>query len=70
MRSTAADQLDLGLVDEVVAEDQNPFVTVERLHASILRSYAELSQLSERKLRQRRADRIRGLRAFELIPQS
>ncbi len=69
MRSTAADQLDLGLVDEVVAEDRNPFVTVERLHASILRSYVELSGLSERKLRQRRADRIRALRAFELIPQ-
>lgn len=66
MRSTAADQLDLGLVDEVVPEDANPFVTVAQLHASILRSYVSLAQLSEKKLRQRRAERIRGLRAFEL----
>jgi acetyl-CoA carboxylase carboxyl transferase subunit beta len=66
MRSTAADQLDLGLVDEVVPEDANPFVTVAHLHASILRSYVSLAQLSEKKLRQRRAERIRGLRAFEL----
>ena len=67
MRSTATDQLDLGLVDEVVPEDENPFVTVAHLHASILKSYTSLAQLSEKKLRQRRADRIRGLRAFELI---
>lgn len=67
MRSTAADQLDLGLVDEVVPEDSNPFVTVAHLHASILKAYVSLAQISEKKLRQRRADRIRGLRAFELI---
>jgi len=67
MRSTAADQLDLGLVDEVVPEDVNPFVTVAHLHKSILQSYVTLSQMSEKKLRQRRADRIRGLRAFELV---
>jgi len=69
MRSTAQDQLDLGLVDEVVPEGSNPYRTVEILHASILRSYVELSALSTKKLRQRRADRIRGLRAFELIKQ-
>jgi acetyl-CoA carboxylase carboxyl transferase subunit beta len=69
MRSTAQDQLDLGLVDEVVPEGSNPYRTVELLHASILRSYVELSALSTKKLRQRRAERIRGLRAFELIKQ-
>jgi acetyl-CoA carboxylase carboxyl transferase subunit beta len=67
MRSTAKDQLDLGLIDEVIPEDPNPFVTVERLNASIMRSYVELAQLSERKLRARRQERIRGLRAFEII---
>jgi acetyl-CoA carboxylase carboxyl transferase subunit beta len=66
MRSTAKDQLDLGLIDEVIPEDPNPFVTVERLNASIMRSYIELAQLSERKLRSRRQERIRGLRAFEI----
>jgi len=66
MRSTAKDQLDLGLIDEVIPEDPNPFVTIERLNASIMRSYIELAQLSERKLRSRRQDRIRGLRAFEI----
>jgi acetyl-CoA carboxylase carboxyl transferase subunit beta len=67
MRSTAADQLSLGLIDEVIPEDPNPFVTVERIHVSILKAYAELSALSERKLRSRRQERIRGLRAFEII---
>ncbi len=66
MRSTAKDQLDLGLIDEVIPEDPNPFVTIERLNASIMRSYIELAQLSERKLRGRRQERIRGLRAFEI----
>ena len=36
MRSTAKDQLDLGLIDEVIPEDPNPFVTIERLNASIM----------------------------------
>jgi acetyl-CoA carboxylase carboxyl transferase subunit beta len=67
MRSTAQDQLELGLIDEVIAEDANPFETVARVHAAILRSYVELSALSEKKLRNRRHDRIRGLRAFEII---
>ena len=66
MRSTAKDQLDLGLIDEVIPEDPNPFVTIERLNASIMTSYIELAQLSERKLRSRRQERIRGLRAFEI----
>jgi acetyl-CoA carboxylase carboxyl transferase subunit beta len=67
MRSTAQDQLDLGLIDEIIPEDDNPFVTVERVHAAILRSYVELAQLSEKRLRSRRQERIRGLRAFEII---
>jgi acetyl-CoA carboxylase carboxyl transferase subunit beta len=67
MRSTAQDQLSLGLIDEVIAEDPNPFVTVARIHASILTAYAELSEFSERKLRNRRQERIRGLRAFDII---
>ncbi len=69
MRSTAKDQLDLGLIDEVIPEDPNPFVTVERVNASIMRSYIELAQLSERRLRARRQERIRGLRAFEIIQE-
>jgi acyl-CoA carboxylase subunit beta len=69
MRSTAADQLELGLIDEVVSEDCNPYVTAERVHASILRAYVELADLSERRLRSRRQDRIRGLRAFEIIQE-
>jgi acetyl-CoA carboxylase carboxyl transferase subunit beta len=69
MRSTAADQLDLGLIDEVVPEDANPFVTVERLHQAILASYVELAALSERKRRARRHERIRNLRAFEIVQE-
>ena len=69
MRSTAKDQLDLGLIDEVIAEDVNPFVTVERIHGAILHAYVELAALSEKKLRGRRRDRIRGLRAFEIIQE-
>jgi acetyl-CoA carboxylase carboxyl transferase subunit beta len=69
MRSTAKDQLDLGLIDEVIPEDPNPFITVERVNASIMRSYIELAQLSERRLRARRQERIRGLRAFEIIQE-
>jgi hypothetical protein len=30
MRSTAQDQHNLGLIDEVIPEDDNPFVTVAR----------------------------------------
>jgi acetyl-CoA carboxylase alpha subunit/acetyl-CoA carboxylase beta subunit len=69
MRSTAKDQLDLGLIDEVIPEDPNPFVTVERVNAAIMKSYIELAQLSERRLRARRQERIRGLRAFEIIQE-
>ncbi len=69
MRSTAHDQLDLGLIDEVIPEDANPFVTVERVHTSILRAYVELAGLSEKRLRARRQERIRGLRAFEIIQE-
>jgi acetyl-CoA carboxylase carboxyl transferase subunit beta len=69
MRSTASDQLELGLIDEVVPEDCNPYVTAERVHAAILRSYVELADLSERRLRSRRQERIRGLRAFEIIQE-
>jgi acetyl-CoA carboxylase carboxyl transferase subunit beta len=69
MRSTAQDQLDLGLIDEIIPEDDNPFVTVEHIHAAILRSYVELAQLSEKRLRSRRQERIRGLRAFEIIQE-
>lgn len=69
MRSTAKDQLELGLIDEVIPEDANPFVTVQRIHEQILRAYVELSQLSERRLRNRRQERIRGLRAFEIIQE-
>ena len=67
MRSTAHDQLDLGLIDEVIPEDPNPFVTVERVHQSILDAFVTLSELSTRKLKARRQERIRGLRAFEII---
>jgi acetyl-CoA carboxylase alpha subunit len=69
MRSTAQDQLSLGLIDEVIGEDPNPFVTVEQIHRAILKAYAELSELSERRLRSRRQERIRGLRAFEIIQE-
>ena len=69
MRSTAADQLSLGLIDEVVSEDPNPFITVANVHRSILASYAQLKELSERKLRSRRHERIRNLRAFEIIQE-
>jgi acetyl-CoA carboxylase alpha subunit len=61
--------LDLGLIDEVIPEDPNPFVTVERVNAAIMKSYIELAQLSERRLRARRQERIRGLRAFEIIQE-
>lgn len=67
MRSTAQDQLELGLIDEVIPEGDNPFVTVERVHGAILRAYVELAELSEKRLRDRRHERIRGLRAFEII---
>jgi acetyl-CoA carboxylase alpha subunit len=69
MRSTAQDQLDLGLIDDAIPEDDNPFVTIERVHAAILRTYVELAQLSEKLLRSRRQERIRGLRAFEIIQE-
>jgi acetyl-CoA carboxylase carboxyl transferase subunit beta len=69
MRSTAQDQLDLGLIDEVIPEDANPFVTVERVHGAILKSYVELAELSEKRLRTRRQERIRGLRAFEIVQE-
>ena len=69
MRSTAQDQLELGLIDEVISEDPNPFVTVERVHEAILRKYVELAALSEKRLRGRRRERIRGLRAFEIVQE-
>ena len=61
MRSTAQDQLGLGLIDEVIPEDPNPFVTVERHPPGrSCSAYVELSELSETKLRSRRHERIRG----------
>jgi acetyl-CoA carboxylase alpha subunit/acetyl-CoA carboxylase beta subunit len=67
MRSTAKDQLELGLIDEVIPEDVNPYVTVERIHEAILRSYVDLAELSSRRLVARRQERIRNLRAFDII---
>jgi acetyl-CoA carboxylase carboxyl transferase subunit beta len=69
MRSTARDQLELGLIDEVIPEDSNPFVTVERIHEFILRAFVDLAALSEKRLRARRRERIRGLRAFEIVQE-
>ena len=69
MRSTAKDQLDLGLIDEVVTEDVNPFVTAVNVHQAVLRSYVTRNELSERRLRTRRKNRIRGLRAFRIIQE-
>ena len=69
MRSTAQDQLDLGLIDKVIPEDPNPFVTVQRVHLEIMRAFVELSQLSTRKLRARREERIRALRAFDIVQE-
>ena len=51
----------------MVPESDNPFVTVESLHQAILAAYVELSALSEKKLRARRHERIRNLRAFEIV---
>ena len=67
MRSTAHDQLELGLIDEVVPEDPSPFLTVERIHRAILGAYVDLAALSEKRLRARRRERIRALRAFDII---
>jgi acetyl-CoA carboxylase alpha subunit len=69
MRSTAQDQLDHDLIDEVIPEDDSPFVSVERVHGSILRAYVELAALSKKRLRSRCPERIRGLRAFEIIQE-
>ncbi len=69
MRSTAADQLEFGLIDEVVPEDPNPFVTAENVHRAVLAAFVELRELSGRKLRGRRHDRIRALRAFDIIDE-
>jgi acetyl-CoA carboxylase carboxyl transferase subunit beta len=69
MRSTAADQLALGLIDEVVPEHESPYATVEEIHRAVLRAYVSLADLSERRLRHRRRDRIRALRAFEIIQE-
>ncbi|MDE3064387.1 MAG: hypothetical protein KGJ36_01805 [Acidobacteriota bacterium] len=69
MRSTAKDQLDLGLIDEVIPEDPSPFLTVERIHRAILRAYVDLAPLSEKRLRARRHERIRALRAFDIIQE-
>jgi acetyl-CoA carboxylase carboxyl transferase subunit beta len=70
MRSSAADQLELGLIDEVVSEGRTPFETVENLHSAIMKSYVSLTELNEKKLRQRRAERIRNLRAFDIVPDT
>ena len=69
MRSTAKDQLELGLIDEVIPEDVNPFTTVESVSRSIMRAYIELAGLSDRRLAARRRERIRSLRAFEIIQE-
>jgi acetyl-CoA carboxylase carboxyl transferase subunit beta len=69
MRATAHDQLELGLIDEVIAEDPNPYVTIERVHRSILLAYVGLTEMSSRRLRARREERIRNLRAFEIIQE-
>ena len=70
MRSSAADQLELGLIDEVVSEGRTPFETVENLHSAIMKSYVSLAEMNEKKLRQRRAERIRNLRAFDIVPDT
>ncbi len=70
MRSTARDQLELGLIDEIVPEDPSPYATVESIHRAVLAAYVSLSQLSERRLRARRHERIQNLRAFPIVYES
>ena len=48
-------------------EDPSPFLTVERIHRAILGAYVDLAALSEKRLRARRRERIRALRAFDII---
>jgi acetyl-CoA carboxylase carboxyl transferase subunit beta len=60
MRATAWDQKDLGLIDEVIAESPDPYVTAVNIHDALAHAYGELHGLSARQLRRRRDTRLRN----------
>jgi len=70
MRSTAKDQLQIGLIDEVIPESPNPYETAQTIHKAILDSYVALSGLSSRRLRSHRSHRIRNSRGFEIVRET
>ncbi len=66
MRATAADQKDLGLIDEVIPEDKNPYITAKAIHDALGYAFLKVKGLSEKSLLKRRRDRIRQLKGFAL----
>jgi acetyl-CoA carboxylase carboxyl transferase subunit alpha len=73
LRLTAADQLRLGVADDVVAEaaggaHRNPDAAAEQLGKALGRHLAELSQLDPAALREGRYRKFRALGQFELDP--
>lgn len=67
MRPTAADQLELGLVDEVVTETTDPYETAEHIHKAIFDTYVTLAAQSSRQLHSERRKKIRKLSGFEIV---
>lgn len=63
MEATAVDQLQIGLIDEIVAEG-NKEETAAYLREAIARNYAKIQNMSQRRLMRRRDKRARVLGEF------
>ncbi len=66
MRATAADQKELGIIDEVIHESKDPYETAANLHNSVMTAYISLQGLSTNALKRRRDKRIRAMDAFPI----
>ena len=69
MRSTAKDQLEMGFIDEIIEESENPHITARNVYYALSKAFIETSTHSDRKRMAIRDKRIRGLRAFTIVQE-
>jgi len=72
LKLTAQSALQLGLVDEVLAEPfggahRNPLEAAETVRAAIAKSFAELASLSPDEIKAQRYDRFRAMGLFSVV---
>jgi acetyl-CoA carboxylase beta subunit/acetyl-CoA carboxylase alpha subunit len=67
MKATAKDQMQLGLIDAIIPNSENPYITAKRIHDDIVETLIRVGPYSARKLKAERNKRIRDpKKGFEI----